>query len=69
MIAFHDLGVKYGQKIKKLCKNDTKGKMVISQQNGRSRFLNHYWILSMKDQTLKFLWFQNRFEGVWDEIM
>ena len=23
----------------------------------------------MKDQTLKFLWFQDSFEGVWDENM
>ena len=53
-----------------MSKNDTKGEMVISRQKiGRSRFLNPWWILSMKDQTLKFLWFQDSFEGVWDENM
>ena len=31
------LNIDKGQK---LCKNDTKGKMVILQQNGRSHFLN-----------------------------
>ena len=41
--------------------------MVISHQNGRSRFLNPWLILSMKDQTLKFLWFWDSFEGDWDE--
>ena len=53
----------------KLCKNVTKGKMVISHKNGRSRFLNPWWILRMKDQTLKFIWFRDSFEGVWDENM
>ena len=53
----------------KLCKNDTKGKMVISHQNGRSHLLNPWWILSMKDQILKFLWFWDSFEGVLDENM
>ena len=53
----------------KLCTNDTKGKMVISHQNGRSHFLNLWWILSMKDKILKFLWFRDSFEGVWDENM
>ena len=50
-----------------MSKNDTKGEMVILHKNGRSCFLNPWWILSMKDQTLKFLWFWDSFEGVWDE--
>ena len=53
----------------KLCKNDTKEKMVILHQNGRSCFLNPWWILSLKDQTLKFWWFWVSFEGVWKENM
>ena len=53
----------------KLCKNDAKGKMVILHQNGRSHFLNPWWILSLKDQTLKFWWFWDSFEGVWKENM
>ena len=53
----------------KLCKNDTKGKMIILHQNGRSHLLNPWWILSLKDQTLKFWWFWDSFEGVWNENM
>ena len=51
----------------KTSKNDIKGKMVISHQNGRSCLLNPWWILSMKDETLKFLWFWDSFDGVLDE--
>ena len=61
-------GVKYRQR-QKLWKNDTKGKMVILHQNGRSHFLNPWWILSLKDQTLKFWWFWDSFDGVWHENM
>ena len=64
IIAFHDLDDKYGQKTKIV---HTKGKMVILHQNGRSPFLNPWWILSMKDQILKFWWFQDNFERVWNE--
>ena len=41
-VEFHDLGVKYGQRAKimqKLCKNDTKGEMVISHQKWKIAFL------------------------------
>ena len=38
----------------KLCKNETKGKMVILHQNGRSHFLNTWWIISLKNQILNF---------------
>ena len=50
-------------------KNDTKGKMVILHQNGRLHFLNPWWILSMKDQNLRFWWFWDSFERVWNENM
>ena len=40
-----------------MSKNNTKGKMVNLHQNRRSHFLNPWWILNMKDQTLKFWWF------------
>ena len=53
----------------KMWKKNTKGKMVILHQNGRSHFLNPWWILSLKDQTLKFWWFWDSFEGVWNENM
>ena len=56
-------------KRQKLCKNDNKGKMVILHQNGRSHFLNPWWILSLKNRTLKFWWFWDSFEGVWKENM
>ena len=56
-------------KWQKLSKNDTKGKMVILHQNERSHFLNPWWILSLKDQTLKFWWFWDSFEGVFNENM
>ena len=65
-IAFHDLSVKYGQKAKNMQKRYQR-KMVILHQNKRSRVLNPWWILSVKDQTLKFWWFWDCFEGVWNE--
>ena len=34
-----------------------------------TRIMNPWWILSMKDQILKFLWSRDSFEGVWDENM
>ena len=70
--AFHDLGVKYGQRTKivqKWAKTTLRAKWSFHPKNGRSSFLNPWWILSMKDQTLKFLWFRDNFEGVWDENM
>ena len=34
-----------------------------------SHFLNPWWILSLKNKTLKFWWFWDSFEGVWKENM
>ena len=71
-VTFKDLGVKYGQRIKivqKRAKTTLRAKWSFHTKNGRSRFLNLWWILSMKDQTLNFLWFLDSFEGVWDENM
>ena len=71
-VAFHDLCVKYGQRIKiaqKEAKTTLREKWSIHTKIGRSHFLNLWWILSMKDQTLKFLWFRDSFEGVWKENM
>ena len=70
--AFHDVGAKYGQRVKivqKWAKTTLRAKWSFHTKNGRSRFLNPWWILIMKDQTLKFLWFWDSFEGVWDENM
>ena len=70
MIVFHDLGVKYGQRAKimqKWAKTTLRAKWSFHTKNRRSRFLNPWWILSMKDQTMKFLWFRDSFEGVWVE--
>ena len=69
-VAFHDVGVKYGQRIKivqKRAKTTLRVKWSFHTKNRRLCFLNPWWILSMKDQSLKFLWFRNSFEGVWDE--
>ena len=55
--------------VQKRAKTTLRAKWSFHTKNGRSRFLNPWSILSMKDQTLKFLWFQDRFEGVWDENM
>ena len=69
-VAFHDSGVKYGQRTKivqKRAKTTLRVKWSFHTKNRRSRF--PWWILSMKDQTLKFLWFRDSFEGVWDENM
>ena len=71
-IAFHDLGIKYGQRTKivqKWAKTTLRAKSSFYNKNGRSHFLNPWWISSMKVQTLKFLWFRDSFEGVWDENM
>ena len=43
--------------------------MVILHENGRSHFVDPWWILSMKDQTLKFARLRDCFEGVWNENM
>ena len=71
-VAFHDLGVKYGQKTKnvqKRVKMTLRAKWSFHTKNGTLRFLNPWWILSMKYQTLKFLWFWDSFEGVLDKNM
>ena len=71
-VAFHDLGVKYEQRTKimhKQAKTTLRAKWSFHTKNEGSRFLNPWWILSMEDQTLKFLWFWNSFEEVWDENM
>ena len=64
-VVFHDLGVKYGQRAKNVQK---RAKMTL-----RAKWSFHTkmedrvsWILVI-DQTLKFLWFWNSFEGVWSE--
>ena len=71
-IIFHDLGVKYGQRTKivqKRAKTTLRAKWSFHTKNERSHFLNPWWILSLKNQTLKFLWFRDSFEGVLDENM
>ena len=55
--------------VQKRVKTTLRAKWSFHAKNGRSHFLNLWWILSMKDQTLKFLWFQDSFEGIWNENM
>ena len=65
-------GVKYGQRTKivqKWAKTTLRAKWSFHIKNGRSHFLNLWCILRLKDQTLKFLWFWDSFEGVWNENM
>ena len=66
-VAFHDLGVKYAQRTKIMQKR--------AKTTLRAKWSFHTkmedrvsWIL-MIDQTLKFLWFRDCFERVWDENM
>ena len=54
-------------KEQKLCKNDTKGRMIISHQKWKIAFLESLMNFKYEDQILKFLWFRDSFEGVWDE--
>ena len=53
----------------KLCKNDTKGKMVISHQKWKITFLESLMNLKHERSNSKFFIFWDSFEGVWNENM
>ena len=69
-VAFHDLGVKYGQRTKIVQKRPKgqKYKMVISHQKWKITFLELLMNYKLeKPNSEIFWWFWDSFEGVWDE--